>query len=160
SRELVDLLTDDDAEMLESHPVDPLVNGRDELDARDQGPVENVERLAEHDQGDRSAVPDGLVVRLRMALEERPLVDVQIPVGDADREVAERVGCDVDAAGNKTVTLRRREGSIVSDDLGDRIRCRHVASSSAIVRDARPWLGGHSRTVSVWGPVWVCCRGG
>jgi hypothetical protein len=44
-----------------------------------------------------------------------------------------RVGCDVDAAGNKTVALHRREGSIVPDDLGDRIGRRHEASSSAIV---------------------------
>jgi hypothetical protein len=61
-----------------------------------------------------------------MALEERPLVDVQIPIGDADGEVAECVGCDVDAAGRKTVALHRREGSIVPDDFGDWIRRRHV----------------------------------
>src|SRR2546422_9473604 len=73
-----------------------------------------------------------------MALEKRALVDVKIPIGDADGEVAEREGCDVDAAGNKTVALHRREGSIVPDDLGDRIRRRHVASSSAMVRDPRP----------------------
>ena len=79
-----------------------------------------------------------------MSLEKGALVDVQVPIGDADGEMAERVGRDVDAAGNKTVALHRREGSIVPDDLGDRIRGRHVASSPAIVRDARPWLGGHS----------------
>jgi hypothetical protein len=73
-----------------------------------------------------------------MALEKRPLVDVKVPIGDADGEVAERVVCDVDAAGKKAVALQRREGSIVPDDLGNRIRRRHVASSSAIVRDARP----------------------
>src|SRR5437867_11816097 len=72
-----------------------------------------------------------------MALEKRALVDVKVPIGDADGEVAEREGCDVDAAGDKTVALHRREGSIVPDDFGDRIRRRHVASS-AIVRDARP----------------------
>src|SRR5215210_1487852 len=83
-----------------------------------------------------------------MALEQRPLVDVKVPVGDADGEVAERVGRDVDAAGNKTVALHRREGSIVPDDLGDWISRRHVTSSSAIVRDARPWLGGHSCTLA------------
>src|SRR6266540_3996320 len=33
SRKLVELLTDDYAEVLEAHPVDALVNGRDELDA-------------------------------------------------------------------------------------------------------------------------------
>ena len=32
-------------------------------------PVENIERLGEHDQGDRTAVPDVLAVRPRMALE-------------------------------------------------------------------------------------------
>src|SRR5437879_7917937 len=37
-----------------------------------------------------------LAVRPRMALEKRPLVDVKVPVGDADGEVAERVGCDVE----------------------------------------------------------------
>src|SRR5439155_5303422 len=58
SREVVDVLTDDDAEVLEAHPVDALVNGRDELDERDRSPVEDIERLGEHDQGDRSPVPD------------------------------------------------------------------------------------------------------
>src|SRR6266542_879656 len=135
SREVVDVLTDDDAEVLEAHPVDALVNGRDELDERDRSPVEDIERLGEHDQGDRTPVPDVLAVRPRMALEKRPLVDVKVPISDADGEVAERVRCDVDAAGNKTVALHRREGSIVPDDLGDRIRRRPVASSSAIVRD-------------------------
>src|SRR6266487_2827148 len=46
-RELVEVLTDDDAEVLEAHPVDTLVNGRDELDARDRSPVEDVERFVE-----------------------------------------------------------------------------------------------------------------
>jgi hypothetical protein len=88
--------------------------------------------LGEHDQGDRTPVPELLAVRPRMALEKRALVDVQVPIGDANGEVAERVGRDVDAAGNKTVALHRREGSIVPDDLGDRIRRRHLASSSSI----------------------------
>src|SRR5262249_41066799 len=110
SRELVELLTDDHAEVLEAHPVDTLVNGRDELDARDRSPVEDIERLGEHDQGDRTPVPNVLEVRRRMALEKRALMDVQVPIGDADGEVAERVGRDVDAAGDKTVALHRREG--------------------------------------------------
>ena len=38
-----------------------------------------------------------------MVLEKRPLVHVQVPIGDADGQVAECVGRDVDAAGNKTV---------------------------------------------------------
>jgi hypothetical protein len=77
-----------------------------------------------------------------MALEKRPLMDVQVPVGDADGEVAERIRRDVDAAGRKTVALHRREGSIVPDDLGDRIRRRHVASSRAIVRQSGSQLSG------------------
>ncbi len=60
-----------------------------------------------------------------MAFEQRPLVDVQVPVGDTDGEVAEWVGRDVDAASDQAVALQRREGSIVPDDLGDRIRRRH-----------------------------------
>src|SRR5262249_4860299 len=90
-RELVELLTDDDAEVLEPHPIDTLVNGRDELDARDRSPIENIERLGEQDQRDRTPVPDALAVRPRMALEKRALVNVQVPIGDAAGEVAERV---------------------------------------------------------------------
>src|SRR3989441_6861003 len=112
-REGVDVLTDDDAEVLEAHPVDALVNGRDELDERDRSPIEDIERLGEHDQGDRTPVPDDLGVRPRMALEKRPLVDVKVPIGDADGEVAERAVCDVDAAAKKAVALQRREDSIV-----------------------------------------------
>src|SRR5215208_6823588 len=110
SRELVDLLTDDDAEVLEAHPVDALVNGRDELDARDRSPIEDNERFGEHDQGDRTPVPDVLAVRARMALEKRALVDVQVPIGDADGEVAQRVRRDVDAAPKKALALHRDEG--------------------------------------------------
>src|SRR2546428_13926576 len=98
-REGVDVLTDDDAEVLEAHPVDALVNGWDELDERDRGPVEDVERLGEGDQGGRAPVPEVLAVRPRMALEKRALVDAKGPVGDAAGAVAERVGCDVHAAG-------------------------------------------------------------
>src|SRR5213593_4072799 len=145
SRELVDVLTDHDAEVLETHPVDALVNRRDELDERDRSPVEDIERLGEHDQGDRTPVPDVLEVRTRMALEQRPLVDVKVPIGDADGEVAERVGRDVDAAGNKTVALHRRESAIVPDDLGDGIRRRHVASPPPSYEIAR---AGH--TVPGW----------
>jgi hypothetical protein len=39
--------------------------------------------------------------------------------------MAERVGRYVDAAAKETVALHRREGSVVADDLGDRIRRRH-----------------------------------
>jgi hypothetical protein len=35
--------------VLEAHPVDTLVNRRDELDARDRSPVEDIERLVEDD---------------------------------------------------------------------------------------------------------------
>ena len=60
-----------------------------------------------------------------MALEQRPLVDVEIPVGNSDGKVAERIRRDVDAARKKAVALHRGERSIVPDDLGNRVRCRH-----------------------------------
>jgi hypothetical protein len=60
-----------------------------------------------------------------MALEKRALVDVQVPIGDADGEMAERVGRNVDAAGDKTVALHRSESTIVPNDRGDRVRRRH-----------------------------------
>ena len=75
-----------------------------------------------------------------MALEKRALVDVKVPIGDADGEVAERIRRDVDAAGNKTVALHRREGSIVPDDLGYRIRRRHVA----LLRHRTRCTAGHT----------------
>jgi hypothetical protein len=56
-------------------------------------------------------VPEFLAVRPGMALERRALMDVQVPIGDA--------------------ALHCREGSIVADDLGNRIRRRHVARSCA-----------------------------
>jgi hypothetical protein len=73
-----------------------------------------------------------------MALEKRALLGVEIPIGNADGEVAERIRCDVDAARNETVALHRRERSIVPDDLGNRIKRRHLKSSPASVRDGRP----------------------
>ena len=74
-------------------------------------PSRTSKRLGEHDKGDRTSVPDVLAVRPRVALEKRALVDVQIPIGDADGEVAECERCDVDAAGSKAVALHRCKGS-------------------------------------------------
>src|SRR5713101_9398345 len=144
SREVVDVLTDDDAEVLETHPVDALVNRRDELDERDRSPVEDIERLGEHDQGDRTPVPDVLAVRPRMALEKRALVDVKVPIGDADGEVAERVGCDVDAAGNKTVALHRvrptrdRVSGRASRTMAGDERLRSDAEVERVLRSVAP----------------------
>ena len=45
-------------------------------------------------------------------------------------QVAERIRRDVDAAIKETVALHRGEGSIVPDDLGDRIERSHVAPLS------------------------------
>jgi hypothetical protein len=60
SRELVELLTDDDAEVLEAHSIDTLMNRRYQLDARNRSPIEDIEGLGEHDQGDRTPVRDVL----------------------------------------------------------------------------------------------------
>jgi len=78
-----------------------------------------------------------------MALEKRPLVDVQVPIGDADGEVAERVGRDVDTAGSEAIALHPRKSLIVPDDVGDRIRHRNVAPSYAMVWFARPDTRSH-----------------
>jgi hypothetical protein len=60
SRELVELLTDDDAEVLEAHSIDTLMNRRYQLDTRNRSPIEDIEGLGEHDQGDRTPVRDVL----------------------------------------------------------------------------------------------------
>jgi hypothetical protein len=121
SGELVELLTHDDAEVFETHPVDTLVNGWNELDPRDRNSVENFERFGQQDQGDRTPVPHGLAVGTCMALKKRPLVDVQVPFGDADGEVAERVGGDVDTADSEAISLHRRKTSVVPNDVSDQI---------------------------------------
>ena len=75
-----------------------------------------------------------------MAFEQRARMDVQVPIGDANRKMAERVGRDVDAALDQPVALHRRKRSIVPDDLGDRIRTGHAASSSGEDRPVKSVL--------------------
>jgi hypothetical protein len=65
--------------------------------------------------------------------------------------MAQRIRRDVDPACSKTVALHRREGSVVADDVGYRIRRRHVAPP---LRDRRRCTAGshgarigHSREV-------------
>jgi len=84
---------------------------RDELDERDRHPVEDLERGGEEDHRDRPAVPEVLVVRGRVALEERPHVDVLVPLGDADGQVAQGVRADVDATGEEAGVLLRDEAA-------------------------------------------------
>ena len=132
SDERVELLADDHAEVLQAHLVDPLVDGRDELDERDDLAVEDAERLGEDDQGDRPAVPDVLAIGDRVPLEERPEVDVLVPLGDADRQVAQLVRRDVDAARGEAVALQGRERTVVADEVRDRVG--HRVTSGAIVR--------------------------
>jgi hypothetical protein len=83
--------------VLEAHPVDALMDRRDELDEGDNLPAEDLQRRGEDDHRDRSAVPDVLGACGRLTLEERPHVDILVPFRDADRQVAELVGADVDA---------------------------------------------------------------
>jgi hypothetical protein len=105
----VDLLTDDDPQMFEAHPVDALVDRRDELDERHRHPIEHHERLGEDDLRDRPAVPDVLEIGGRVAFQQGPLMDVQVPVGHAHCEMAEGVRRDVDAPRDEPVALRRRK---------------------------------------------------
>jgi hypothetical protein len=108
--------------VLEAHRVDALVDGRDELDERDERAVEDVERLRQQDLGHGPAVPDVLHVGDRVPLEEGPHVDVLVPFGDPVRVVAERIRGDVDAARRQPVALSSDEGPVVPDDVLDRIR--------------------------------------
>jgi hypothetical protein len=110
------------------------VDGRDELDHRDDLAVEDAKRLGEQDQGDRSSVPDAFVVGGRVPLEEGPEVDVLVPFRDADRQVTELVRRDVDTARDEPVALQRRERPIVADEVRDRVG--HRVTSSAMVRAA------------------------
>jgi hypothetical protein len=121
SDERVESVADHDAEVLQPHLVDALVDGRDELDERDDLSVEDFERLVGNDQGDRAAVPEVLAIGDGMAFNETPHLDVLIPLGDSVREVAEWVWGDVDAARRQPVSLLRGECAVVPDDVLDRI---------------------------------------
>src|SRR6478672_10305509 len=72
----VDLIAADHAEMLQAHLVDTLMDGRDELDERDDLAIEDYERLGGNDQGDRPPIPDVLAIGDRVPLEAGPEVDV------------------------------------------------------------------------------------
>src|SRR5712664_1551870 len=134
--------------MLEAHPVDALVDRRDELDEGDWRPVEDAERVREEDLRDRSAVPDVLEVRGRVALEECAQMDVLVPVRDADRQVAQRVRADVDAAREQPLVLHRRESAVVPDDVADRISHRAATLRAIMPRGPRARSTMHTVTRS------------
>jgi len=56
-----------------------------------------------------------------MAFQERPDVDVLVPLGHAEGEVAELVGSDVDAERQQPVALLGGERPVVADDVLDRV---------------------------------------
>jgi hypothetical protein len=134
--ECVDLIADHHAEVLHAHLVDPLVDRRDEFDERDDLAVEDAERLGRHDQGDRPSVPEILAIGDRVPLEKGPEVDVLVPLGDADREVAQLVGRDVDTARGQAVALQLRERAVVADEVRDRVG--RGVTSGVIVRAVLP----------------------
>src|SRR5256886_12139152 len=70
ARELLDVVPDHDTEVLQAHPVDALVDRRDELDERDEGAVADDERLRQQDLRHGPAVPDVLHVGGRVRSEE------------------------------------------------------------------------------------------
>jgi hypothetical protein len=119
--EVVDAVADDDAEVLEAHPVDALMDRQDELDERNGLAIQDVERLGQQNLRDRPAVPDVLEVRDGMPLQERADMDVAVPLGDADREVAQGVRRDVDTAIRQAIALLGRERPVVADDVRDRV---------------------------------------
>jgi hypothetical protein len=94
SDERIESVADHDAEVLQPHLVDALVDGRDGRDERDDLTVEDFERLGGYDQGDRTAVPDVLAIGDHVAFEQIPHVCVLVPLRPADGEVAELVRAD------------------------------------------------------------------
>src|SRR4026207_1251817 len=89
--EVFEAVAHDEADVLHPHLVDPLMNRRDQLDHRDHLAIENLERIDEKNEGDRPAVPKVLAVGTRVSLEQRPDVDVLIPFGNAEREMAQLI---------------------------------------------------------------------
>ena len=100
-RELVDAIAHDDAEVLQAHPVDALVDGRDELDHRDRAPSStssgSASRILEIGRPFQTFSSCG-----RLALEQRADVDVLVPLGHAVGHVAQGIRGDVDAARGQT----------------------------------------------------------
>src|SRR5688572_20207845 len=69
------VLADYETDVLHTHLVDALVDGRDELDHRQLLAVEHLE-LIEEDQRHRAAVPEALAISEGVALEQPPHADV------------------------------------------------------------------------------------
>ena len=119
ARELIHLATDHDAEVLQAHPIDALVDRWDELDERNDRAVEHLERFRQEDLGHRPPVPDVLEIGGGVPFQEGPDVDVLVPVGDPICEMAELVRHDVDAARGQPVALQLGERAIVAEDVLD-----------------------------------------
>ena len=62
--------------------------------------------------------------------EKGPYVDVLIPLGHSDGEVAQLVRRDVDSPGQQTIALLGGERPVVPDDVLDRIG--HAANLSGL----------------------------
>ena len=96
-----------------------------------------------------------------MALKKRPLVDVQVPFGDADGEVAERVWGDVDTADSEAISLHRRKTSVVPNDVSDRIgHCSSRWVARRLVEPTGAHNGTHVRLVGHHGPHIMPVMGG
>jgi hypothetical protein len=48
-------------------------------------------------------------------------MDVQVPLRDADGEVAQRVRLDVDATTGESLALLCRERAVIADEISDRV---------------------------------------
>src|SRR5215470_1600759 len=78
-----------EAAMLEAHPVDTLVEGRNQLD-QIQGPSTDGDRLGENDLRDRAAVPDVFAVGNGQLLEPFSKGQVLPPGSCAERNMTDR----------------------------------------------------------------------
>ncbi len=72
-----------------------------------------------------------------MAFEQRPNVDVLVPLRHAEGEVAEWVWADVDPTREQALVLPRDERPVVPDDVADRIGHLLILLSAVIVRRHR-----------------------
>jgi hypothetical protein len=102
-----------------------------------------------------------------VSLEERPDLDVLVPLRDSEGEVTELVRGDVDAARQQAVALLCRERPIVADDVRDRLGKRRqseaIPTDRSVPESAKSADSGRRRSISnlrkAARAVWVVGRG-
>jgi hypothetical protein len=86
---LLEVFADNEAEVFDSHLVDTLMKGRNELDQLDRLPKRRGERFRQKHLGDGSPVPHVLEVSGASSLNAVTSTDILVPCPDSDRDMAE-----------------------------------------------------------------------